>query len=78
VVQTREPGGTQAPRRSARCCSASRARAGARAEALLFAAARADHVEGLIRPALARGLGGLRPFYRFHPRLSGRRRRAFG
>jgi dTMP kinase len=28
---------------------------GARAEALLFAAARADHVERLIRPALARG-----------------------
>jgi dTMP kinase len=30
---------------------------GARAEALLFAAARADHVERLIRPALARGTG---------------------
>lgn len=28
---------------------------GARAEALLFAAARADHVEKLIRPAVARG-----------------------
>lgn len=56
VVTTREPGGT---------AGAEAIRAllldphgpgwGARAEALLFAAARADHVERLIRPALAAG-----------------------
>lgn len=56
VVATREPGGTP---------SAERIRAllldtegdgwNPRAEALLFAAARSDHVERLIRPALERG-----------------------
>ena len=38
-----------------RFCSGKVARLGAEAEAVLFAAARADHVEKLIRPALARG-----------------------
>ena len=46
----------RAPKRSASCCFTRRARAGvAEAEALLFAAARADHVARLIRPALAEG-----------------------
>ncbi len=46
VVLTREPGGRPAPRRSARYCCIRRDEGwNARAEALLFAAARADHVE---------------------------------
>ena len=51
-----------APRRSGPC-----------AEALLFYAARLDHLETLIRPALAaRRAGALRPVRGFDPRLSGR------
>jgi dTMP kinase len=56
VVQTREPGGTAgAEAIRALLLGVEGEGWGARAEALLFAAARADHVERLIRPALARG-----------------------
>lgn len=56
VVTTREPGGTAgAEAIRAMLLSTEGEGWGARAEALLFAAARADHVEKLIRPAIARG-----------------------
>jgi dTMP kinase len=56
VVTTREPGGTPgAEAIRAMVLDPAGAGWGPRAEALLFAAARADHVERLIRPALARG-----------------------
>ncbi|MES2301210.1 MAG: dTMP kinase [Pseudomonadota bacterium] len=56
VVITREPGGTPgAEAVRALLLSNEGDGWGARAEALLFAAARADHVEKLISPALARG-----------------------
>lgn len=56
VVTTREPGGTAgAEAIRAMLLSTEGEGWGARAEALLFAAARADHVEKLIRPAVARG-----------------------
>jgi dTMP kinase len=56
VVTTREPGGTPGAE-AIRALLLARGGPGwgPRAEALLFAAARADHVETLIRPALARG-----------------------
>lgn len=56
VVLTREPGGTPAAE-SIRELVLDPQNAGldARAEALLFAAARAEHVAALIRPALRRG-----------------------
>ena len=56
VVLTREPGGTPfAEQVRDLILSGTTARHGATAEALLFFAARADHVETLIRPALAAG-----------------------
>jgi dTMP kinase len=56
VVTTREPGGTPgAEAIRAMLLDPAGEGWGPRAEALLFAAARADHVERLIRPALARG-----------------------
>lgn len=56
VVMTREPGGTVgAEAIRALLLDPQGPGWGARAEALLFAAARADHVERLIRPALAEG-----------------------
>ena len=56
VVLTREPGGSEgAEAVRALLMQGDERRWGPRAEALLFAAARADHVEKLIRPALARG-----------------------
>lgn len=56
VVTTREPGGTPgAEAIRALLLDTQGPGFGARAEALLFAAARADHVETLIRPALASG-----------------------
>ena len=56
VVTTREPGGTAgAEAIRAMLLSNEGEGWGPRAEALLFAAARADHVEKLIRPAVARG-----------------------
>lgn len=51
---TREPGGTDGAEAIRRLLLDGDG-FGARAEALLFAAARADHVERLIRPALDRG-----------------------
>jgi dTMP kinase len=56
VVTTREPGGTPgAEAIRALLLTGAEDRWSPRAEALLFAAARADHVEKLIRPALLRG-----------------------
>ena len=56
VVVTREPGGTQgAEAIRSLLLSPPGEGWGSRAEALLFAAARSDHVEKLIRPALAAG-----------------------
>src|SRR6185312_7613465 len=54
VVVTREPGGTQFGR-TVRELVLHGGHVAPRAEALLFAADRAHHVETLIRPALARG-----------------------
>lgn len=57
VILTREPGGTPgAEAIRAMLLDPPGEGWGARAEAHLFAAARADHVERLIRPALARGV----------------------
>ncbi|MDA9913247.1 dTMP kinase [Candidatus Nanopelagicales bacterium] len=56
VVTTREPGGTPiAEQIRALVLAHHNAEMGARCEALLFAAARAEHVEKTIRPALERG-----------------------
>ena len=56
VVVTREPGGTPgAEAIRDLLMTGSEDRWSARAEALLFAAARADHVEKVIKPALERG-----------------------
>ncbi|MCJ2181402.1 dTMP kinase [Novosphingobium sp. 1949] len=59
VVTTREPGGTPGAEAIRSLLldgvEGDEAGWGPRAEALLFAAARADHVDRLIRPALARG-----------------------
>lgn len=56
VVLTREPGGSPGAEAIRRLLvEGDVARWDARAEALLFAAARADHVARLIRPALDRG-----------------------
>jgi dTMP kinase len=56
VVVTREPGGSEGAERIRELLlTGSDDRWGPRAEALLFAAARTDHVEKTIRPALARG-----------------------
>lgn len=55
VVQTREPGGTPGAEAIRELLLDNRLDWGTRAEALLFAAARSDHVERLIGPALDRG-----------------------
>jgi dTMP kinase len=56
VVETREPGGSEgAEAIRALLLTGSIDRWSPRAEALLFAAARADHIEKTIRPALDRG-----------------------
>jgi len=56
VVETREPGGSEgAEAIRALLLTGGADRWSPRAEALLFAAARADHVEKTIRPALQRG-----------------------
>lgn len=56
VIVTREPGGSEgAEAIRTLLMQGGEDKWSARAEALLFAAARADHVEKLIRPALARG-----------------------
>ncbi len=56
VVVTREPGGTQRGENIREFILAGKAKDyGAAGEAVLFSAAREDHVRALIRPALARG-----------------------
>ncbi len=56
VVTTREPGGTAGAEIIRDILlSGSADRWGPRAEAMLFAAARADHVDRVIRPAIGRG-----------------------
>lgn len=56
VVTTREPGGTAGAEAIRAMVLGTEGEGwGARAEALLFAAARADHVEKLILPAITRG-----------------------
>lgn len=56
VLVTREPGGSEGAEKIRELLLAgAEERWGARAEALLFAAARADHVEKTIRPALEAG-----------------------
>ncbi|WP_395333100.1 dTMP kinase [Novosphingobium sp. BL-8H] len=56
VVITREPGGTQGAEAIRNLVLHAEGEGwGPRAEALLFAAARSDHVEKLIRPAITRG-----------------------
>ncbi|MBB3982929.1 dTMP kinase [Sphingobium fontiphilum] len=56
VVETREPGGSAGAEAIRQLLLTGEAdRWSVRAEALLFAAARADHVEKTIRPALLRG-----------------------
>ena len=56
VLVTREPGGSEGAERIRELLlSGSEERWGARAEALLFAAARADHVAKTIAPALGEG-----------------------
>ncbi|MDP5226680.1 MULTISPECIES: dTMP kinase [Arthrobacter] len=56
VVQTREPGGTEIGEKlRSLVLDHGQGEIDARTEALMYAAARAAHVEQLIRPALARG-----------------------
>jgi dTMP kinase len=56
VVMTREPGGTPLAESIRRVILSGQAsQFGPEGEAMLFAAARADHVDKLIRPALAEG-----------------------
>src|SRR5690606_35479771 len=56
VVATREPGGAPRAERIRSFLLAGRAKAlGPAAEAILFSAARNDHLDTTIRPALARG-----------------------
>jgi dTMP kinase len=56
VLVTREPGGSEGAEKIRELLlGGSEDRWGARSEALLFAAARADHVERVIRPALEGG-----------------------
>ena len=58
VLVTREPGGSEGAERIRELLlSGSDDRWGPQAEALLFAAARADHVDKTIRPALEAGNG---------------------
>lgn len=57
VLVTREPGGSEGAEAIRELLLGGKEdRWGARAEALLFAAARADHVEKTIRPAVERGM----------------------
>lgn len=56
VVTTREPGGTPAAEAVRRLVLSGLAKPmGSEGEAILFAAARADHLDNIIRPALTRG-----------------------
>ncbi|MCJ1713445.1 dTMP kinase [Curtobacterium sp. VKM Ac-2922] len=55
VVRTREPGGTDLGLRIREIVLHERGHVSPRAEALLYAADRAHHVETVVRPAVARG-----------------------
>jgi dTMP kinase len=55
VVETREPGGTPLAERIRELVLTAELQRSVLAEALLFSAARADHVDACIRPALQRG-----------------------
>ena len=55
VVRTREPGGTELGQRIREMVLHERGHVAPRAEALLYAADRAHHVETVVRPALLRG-----------------------
>ncbi|TCK59627.1 dTMP kinase [Curtobacterium sp. PhB136] len=55
VVRTREPGGTDLGLRIREIVLHERGHVSARAEALLYAADRAHHIEAVVRPAVARG-----------------------
>ncbi|WP_420362488.1 dTMP kinase [Curtobacterium aetherium] len=55
VVRTREPGGTELGQKIREIVLHERGHISPRAEALLYAADRAHHVETVVRPALARG-----------------------
>jgi dTMP kinase len=55
VIVSREPGGSEGAEKIRELLLGTEERWEARAEALLFAAARADHVDKLIRPALEDG-----------------------
>jgi dTMP kinase len=55
VVETREPGGSPGAEKIRELLLGKSEEWGPRAEALLFAAARTDHVDKLIRPALEAG-----------------------
>ena len=75
VVLTREPGGSPDAEASARGDPFRRPRRafGAEGEALLFSAARIDHIDATIAPgAGARRLGGQRPLRQLDARLPGR------
>ena len=76
VLLTREPGGSPGAEIIRHVLLSGAAKPlGPEAEAMLFAAARDDHVRCTIEPALARRqMGGLRPLRRFHAGLSGRAR----
>src|ERR1700754_525312 len=56
AIAVREPGGTEAGERIRALLKSQEISLGARTEALLFAAARAELVEQVIRPALQDGL----------------------
>jgi dTMP kinase len=72
TVVTREPGGSPgAEEIRSLLVGGAVDRWSARTETLLLYAARSDHLQRVIGPALERGrLGRLRPLLRFHPRLS--------
>ena len=73
VVATREPGGT--PLGEKLRALVLNDPMGLDTETLLMFAARCEHARQVIEPALARGLGGLRPLYRRQLCLPGRRSR---
>ena len=74
VFSTREPGGSPAAEEIREALLSGRVwQFGPFAEALMFAVARADHIEGAIGQALHEGqMGRVRPLPQFHARLSGR------
>ena len=76
VVVSREPGGSAGAEAIRHVLLSGAAKPlGPHAEAILFAAARADHLRQTIRPALERGaMGDQRPLRGFDPHLSGRAR----